>query len=357
MDVDPGVELLADMPIGSAGEDLLDRARFANRVVELACAQPVIAPRVVAVNGDPGSGKSSLLRMVTELLGTKTGVAMVAIDGASYGSAQALTQAVITELVRLFTAAGVVGARDKLHNTLNSYAGVVSDIVRLAVRVDVESQLRRSTDSLRREIIENTRDVGKRIVVVLDHADRLPATELTGMLAALRFYADIPFVAIVVGVDRRALAYKLRTTLGGDPLAYERMVQVELALPPPDRLLLARVLAGGLTRLAERTGKDVDAALELFDPEGGVALELIRTPRDAKRTVNALAAAIPLMPDEVDLYEACLEIVISVMCPEVDTAAFRRSAFGEREKRYLDLDPGVQVALRALIGDEGRLVD
>jgi hypothetical protein len=324
--LDPGVELLADLPIGGREDDLFARLPVAQRVVELACAAPVTAPRVVALTGAPGAGKTSVLRIATQLLTDRGDAATVSIDGAGYPSAQALATVLINELTRFFAVAGVVDTGDALRDTLASYGGMVANIARFAgVKVDVEGALKRSPDALRAELIEMTSEVGKRIVVVIDHVDRLPPVELAAMIAALRLYAAIPYVAIVIALDRRATTLRLTRTAGLDPAAMERLVQVELALPPADRVLLARVLAGGLDRVAARLGRPLDPLLPLFDPDaadGGLGLALIETPRDAKRAINAIAAALPLVPADCDAAaaaDAVLEILLRVLVPEVDS--------------------------------------
>lgn len=336
--IDPNVELLADIPISGPEEDLLDRARFAHRLGELAIAGPVRASRIVALTGDPGAGKSSVLRIVTSSLATQSELALIVIDGAMYASAHAVMTGIVNELTRLFTAAGVVETGDKIRSTLASYGGVVSNIARLAgVKVDVAGALEKSTDAMRAEITKDIEQIAKRIVIVVDHLDRLPAAEVVGALEALEMYAAIPYVAIVIAVDRRGLALALART-PGDRLVFDRAVQVELALPPPDRLLLARVMAGGVQRIAARTGRDLDAALALFDPDGGLGIALVETPRDAKRAINAVAAALPLAAPGADVYDTCLAIILRVLVPELDGAKLDAATRAEdRAALYTEL--------------------
>jgi hypothetical protein len=361
--IDPGVELLVDAPITKPEDDLFARLPVAQRLIELACASPVTAARVVALTGGPGAGKSSLLQMVTTLLGERDMVAAVSIDGAGYPNAQSLATVIINHLTKFFTAAGVVDAGEKMRDALSTYGSVVGSIVRFAgVKADVEGALRRSPDALRAEIIENTQEVGKRIVIVIDHVDRLPPVEIAAMIAALRFYAAIPYVAIVIAIDRRTVTLRLSRTPGVDAAGLERLVQVELALPAPDRVLLARVLAGGLDRVAQRSGRSLDAALALFDPDGGLGLALIDSPRDAKRAVNAIAAALPLLPPAADPYDAVLGIVLRVLVPELDTPRLDARAHLDpagRDALYTELagrlaghrrGAAARAALRALIG-------
>ena len=319
MPIDPNVELLADIPITGPEEDWLDRGRIAQRLIELATAAPPTAPRVVALTGEPGAGKSSVLRMVTAQLGDAPGVALISIDAANHASAGAVNSALVSELMKLFAEAGVIEAGDKIRNTLTSYGGFIASVVRLAgVKVDVAGALERSPEAMRTELAENIEQLGKRIVIVIDHVDRLPLAEVGSVLAAQRLYSALPFVAVVIALDRHGLAVQHAKGSAGDPFAFERMVQVELELPPAPRALLARVMYSGLERLANRTRHDLDAVIPLFDPVGGLAMDLVRTPRDAKRAINALAAAIPLATG--DAQALTLEVMLRVLVPEIDPA-------------------------------------
>ena len=105
-----------------------------------------------------------------------------------------------------------------------------------------------------------------------------------------------------------------------------------------DRILLARVMFGGLERIATRMQRNLDAAFRLFDPEGGLGLELLDTPRDAKRAINALGAALPMLPAHVDVADAALEIVLRVLVPEIDGQRLEtRARTRDRNALYAEL--------------------
>jgi hypothetical protein len=309
------------------------------RLTELAAAAPVTAPRVIALTGACGEGKSSVLRMVAALVAARPALAIVSVDAQMLTSAQAVMSEVGSELDRLFGELGVVGARDKLRDTLVGYGGLISRVVRFAgVSVDVAGALERSAASLRAEIAHNLEHAGKRLVIVVDHLDCLPASELGSAFVGLRMYAAIPYVAIVIAVDRHELAK--RSAAGNDPRAFERFVHVELAIPPADRTVLARVMTAGLRHIAKRTGRDLDPVVALFDVNDGLGLALIETPRDAKRVINALSAALPLWPPDANAYVAALEVVLRVLVPELDgirLAARRRTAEADREALFAEL--------------------
>lgn len=335
---DPGVELLPDAAIAGPGEDLLARGAIATRLVELACAQPVGQPRVVALVGGAGSGKTSVVRIAEAQWTDRGDVALVGVDAAEHGAAESLLAALQGHLTAFFSEAGVIETTDAARDALTRYGDVVSTVVRLAgVKLDLGGALKRSPADLRAEIAENAHQVGRRLVLVIDHVDRLADRDLIATLEAIRAYGAIPFVTVVLAYDRRLLA--ARAARGAfDAAALGRLVQVELALPPVDRVLLARLVAGGLARAAARLHRDVDALLPLFDPEApdALALDLIETPRDAKRVVNALAAALPLWTDG-DPRERCLDLVLRLLVPMLDTPRLVRPAPELRAARAREL--------------------
>jgi dephospho-CoA kinase len=360
--IDPGVELLLDAPVMTLEADSLARKGVAQRLVELATAAPLAQPRVVALTGGAGTGKSSVLHMASTILRDHPEVAFVDLDAVGFVSAAELNKALVTELTEFFGKSGVVDTSDSVRDALARYGGIVADIAKVAgIKVDIAGAVKRSASAVLAEIAEMTQEVGKRLVVVLDHLDRLPLKEFIAMVEALRHYAAIAYVTIVIAIDRRGVA--LRNGQGElDPALLERLITVELRLPPADPGLLANLVLEALARIGRRLERPMDAARALFDldhPDGGPALALIDSPRDAKRVINALAAELPLAADG-EVREVCLDSMLRLLVPELDGARLdaRTSAEGaERAALLAELEAavtghrrcgGARVALRAL---------
>lgn len=334
MAIDPGIELIPDAPIAGAAEDLLGAAPVAERLVELACAGPAAQPRAIALVGPAGCGKTSVVRLAVAALVDRSEVATVTVDAGELDSAAAVLAAIHAGLLEVFRAADVIETADAARDALAKYGEVVSTAVRLVgVKVDVAGAVQRSAASARAELVENAQQLGKRLVVIVDHLDRLPERELAATVAALRLNATIPYLGLVLVYDRRALAARPEL----DAAALARLVHVELAVPPVARDLLARLVAGGVARAGERTGRDFDAVLPLFDPDaGGLGLALCETARDGKRAVNTLAAALPLLPAD-RLATAALDALVRLVAPILDTPRLAAVGPADRAARAAEL--------------------
>jgi hypothetical protein len=298
--IDPDVLLLGDAPIASAADDLLGHVPLATRLAELACAGPIGASRTIGVIGGPGSGRSSLLALTRVELGHHLEVVSAAFDASEHDDGTAgLLRAVFDHLTESLAQAGALEKSSQVRDKLAGYLGAVSGVAKLAgVNVDPNA-LRRSSAAVRAELLQALQAVGRRFVVTIDHADWLGGDHQHQLLRALHQSMAIPFVTVVLTLDPDAVRRRVdgMGARGGELLG--RVLDVELVLPAPPRLVLAKVIAGGLVRLGERLGRDLDPLLPLFDPEhdgGAPGLRHVRTVRDAKRAVNALSANLPLWP-------------------------------------------------------------
>src|SRR5690606_10502695 len=133
---------------------------------------------------------------------------------------------------------------------LFSLGDMVSTVARVAgVTVDVKGALERTADQLREEIAKLTTALGRRIVVFIDHLDRLPGDETVTLLKMIERWGSFPYFAFVLGYDHEQVVRNLRH-VDGDADAVERIVATELAMPPVDRARLAAWIRGGVADLA-----------------------------------------------------------------------------------------------------------
>ena len=271
------MRLYSDVPITGASFDAFGRKRVAQRIVELIAIAGTEQPIVIGLVGGAGTGKTSVLHMTSELYAERADMRALSIDAWEAGDAVQVAAQLSDGVTKIFSEAKVVGGAEIVRERLFSAGDVVSTVARFAgVKVDVKGALERSPESLREEVMKLTEALGLRIVVTIDHVDRLPAADQLAVLKLVERWGAFPRFAIVIAVDRPHMA---------DAAIIDRVVGVELALPPIDPAELAEWVRRGVAELAAELGVNA--------PD--LAFDAITTPRQAKRYLNAVTAAAPLV--------------------------------------------------------------
>ena len=253
------VEVLEDDPFGN---DLLGRREFGEALS--ASLGAIEGPGVFAIDGQWGTGKTTFLRMFTQLLRNQSrrvieinawetdfaedplaalssSLMAVAPDG---GRKEKLQSAAVKLLrvagpgaIRLLTG-GLVNldsaAQQEVGNALAKWAE--SGIARFE---EHERSLRAFKDALEGLVAEC--DDGP-MVFVVDELDRCRPTYAVAMLETIKHVFDVDGLVFVLAVNRGQLDRSAKTLYGefGDPESYfKRFFDVELRLPESDRKSLA----------------------------------------------------------------------------------------------------------------------
>ncbi|HYD43816.1 MAG TPA: P-loop NTPase fold protein [Phenylobacterium sp.] len=317
----PATILSGDRPKERLADDRLGFGGFAR-----ALAQSIarLAPRdgvVLAVHGPWGSGKTSAVNMAMDALAdleTEDARTLVARFNPWWFSEQEnLTRAFFAEVSaalgskvssrvleglrgvarRAAGAKGLIGAGVALVPGL----GVLKDLAEggletLGALADDE----RSLDAARRELEEALREEGKRILVIIDDIDRLPADEARQIFRLVKSVADLPNVIYLLVFDREIARRALNEAADPNgPEWLEKIVQASFDLPPVHRIDLQRLFLG---RLEEIVGPEPPIQPGRWpDVFHRAVAPWLRTPRDATRLANAVAVAWPVVGDKVDL--------------------------------------------------------
>ena len=345
--------LSADAPIFTCDEDLLGRRKLAAGLADIIRRAPVEQGFAIGVTGCWGSGKSSVLNLVRELLcededvERQPFVPMLNVVEKALRVYQGIRP---TEMIKVidFNAWLFAGQGDpassffreigqiarhggfgprprSLAKHARRYAVAVSSLGGLAAAVaglpaSVSVAVRAASDVARlrspRELTDQRsrlakalRGSGCRIVAIIDDLDRLDQKGICEVFRLVKAVGNLPQVVYVLAFDRPNVEEALER--GGFGKEYlEKVLQLQQELPELRADTLQRVAQSklerciGQTLLAEEGTARWSRILEGVTP-------LLRTPRDIHRLANHVVAALALLDGEVSTLDV---VALEALC-------------------------------------------
>ena len=323
MDEKPKLELGGDRPKDSLADDRLGHAAFARALARSIAAMVPRDGIVLAINGPWGSGKTSAANMVVDALSEiesplppEQRVSVVRFNPWWFSGQEDLVRAFFDEvsdtLEKTFSkkvvdglksvGRRVSGARDLLIAGAEllpggaMFKGVAAGAVSLVGKLSEDGG---SLSSERAKLCDALREQGRRILVVIDDVDRLPADEALQIFRLVKSVADLPNVIHLLLFDRNAA----RRAVGqppedGGPEWLEKIVQASFDLPPVLPTDINRLFLEGLTAIAH--GVELPDPIRWQNTFHDAVAPWLRTPRDVGRLLNAMTVAWPAVEPEVD---------------------------------------------------------
>ena len=300
----------ADRPIEFRYQDRLGRRSFAVAVARQVRTVPVAHGFTIAVVGEWGSGKTSVLNMVAETLeddGDAT--AVLRFNPWLFGSTTDLVTRFFHELSaqlghgRFERLKDVAKALSELGQSLAPLSPIVGTtwvaqlLVRLTDRSTEQPSLHDKRENLRKALAASD----SRVVVLIDDIDRLEASETRELMRLVRLTSDLPNVVFLLAFDSRHVARSLGESEIEGQQYLDKIVQVSYDLPNVHEAILPRVFFPWLNELI--TGHDL-AQLDR-DVWGRVFYDvihpLLENLRDVKRYLYSIPVTLDTIGQEVAL--------------------------------------------------------
>lgn len=328
-----------DRPVMSKQEDRLNRAAFAERIAGMLSSLPDGAGVVVGIHGPWGDGKTTVLNLLRRDLTVDDRVVVREFNpwrltddesmlrGFFLVLADAIEASLSTKLERTKTIAGKVCGFFRFivrpvawffkpAETLEDLLAKFSELATACDSVGLEE--------LRARIIGHLSRSPKRVVMIIDDIDRLDKNETYLLFRLIKACADFPNVCYVLAFDDTAVARALGERYGGgDEVSgrafLEKVIQIPLTLPVAAKEDLRSLCFEYVEKALNATDIDLtrDQAGEFvmgFDRGVGIRLT---TARAAKRFVNGLAFALPMLKGETNPVDLLLIEALRAFFPEV----------------------------------------
>lgn len=323
-----------DRPLPKDGIDYLGFTELAQQLATALVDRASSDGIVVGLEGEWGSGKTSLLERITGALASLPEArrpTVLSFQPWLIGNREALLASLFDELARavdeLQEAEGDAtgSTRTKIKDLtahLRKYGrrlGSLAPIASLASLASIpgaavaeqgfkalkelakEDEKQEPLANLKKRISAELSDLTRRIVVTIDDVDRLEPKEIAEILRLVRSVADFKNVVYVLCYDSTIVAEAIRTAMHvGDGRKYlEKIVQVVVRIPAPEPFALRRMFERGLREFAEPLNEEAARRLaDVIDEHGGPRL---KTPRAVNRTLDALRLMWPALRQQVDL--------------------------------------------------------
>jgi predicted KAP-like P-loop ATPase len=300
--------LSADRPLSEPQDDQLGYAPLARNLADSLLRMTPPDGFVVAIYGRWGLGKTTLLQFVEYYYQERSrGEQPIFIHFNPWWFSGH------EDLTRQFFGQIQATLSGKLKAVSNELRGYLADFTELIAGVPVPyAAAGRPVSMVLRPKLQDIPDVKgqisallrkqqRRILVVVDDIDRLTAEEIREIFRVIRAVADFPHVTYLLAFDKDVVVQALETAQGVPAEVYlEKVIQLPLELPLPDKSKLENMLIGRLNALLANIPK------EHFDRNywKNVFIEgirpLLHTPRDVIRLTNAVAVTYPAVKDGVN---------------------------------------------------------
>jgi len=324
-EVNNKIGLLVDEPINSPEQDKLNRIQFAEHLADVLFEHEGSKCLVVAINGEWGCGKSSILNLIEGYLAKKrnddSDIVILRFNPWNASDVEQLTAMFFRELKMSIIG---VDKNQKVKENIGKLLDIFSGILTVGQLSPVGNQYfpmasaltekasgalkgipKKTQEEIKRELDQMLKTYAKRIFIIIDDIDRLDIDAMTLLFRLIRLNANFENTTYLLAFDRNLVEHVLGHEQAGHGKEYlDKIVQVPINVPSPDEGLITVILSGELDKLVRKWGeKEFDRKhWEELYREGGFR-KYFRNIRDVVRYVNGLEITYPLVSLEVEMVD------------------------------------------------------
>ena len=323
----------ADYPITKCNEDQLGRAHLAQHVADMLRAAPAAHSIVFGLSGSWGSGKTSVLNMVRELLGKDDDPpVIVRFNPWNYPVGTDLVRPFLNLLASEIRNARSSEAAKKLAEdaveAIGDYAnaldpiippqlGVLGGLAHIFSTRRKKALSQKTPEELKRQLADKLLLLHLRIVVMIDDLDRLPNEIVCAVFQLVAAVADFPRVSYLLSYDRCNVVRALHEVQKCDGDGYlEKIVQVPLELPRPSIGALSAMVGDGIEKILSNAQLDDDERRRVGSAVSGAALRT-DTVRDVRRILNVFEADWAASQEKISPGDLLDMSVLRIIYPQI----------------------------------------
>lgn len=332
-----------DQPLtrgGAIEQDKLQRTGFASAAVAALQRVSTTAGFVLSIEGPWGSGKTSALSMMEQLIHADSNGESVIVHFNPWlvGDRDSLLRQFLSAIASAIELTDHAGNAKQVAKEIRNYVGVfdfvkwvpgaepwasiVKGVMESAGKAagGVADQKERDIEGQKERLEKSLREFDKKIFVFIDDIDRLFPLEVFEMVRIVKAVGQLPNIGYIVAWDSEYIRRALKSAAVPRASTYiDKIVQVRLPLP-------AISTNSRLTLLNDAIASLPEEALARHFPKQNERLqslyfhglrELLEQPRDITRAINTLAVIEPGMRGEIVLADILGLACLMVRAPRV----------------------------------------
>ncbi|OGV70058.1 MAG: hypothetical protein A3K19_24945 [Lentisphaerae bacterium RIFOXYB12_FULL_65_16] len=301
---------LKDTPISEPGEESLGLTEYAHGLVEF--VKHCDTPMTIALQGDWGSGKTSLMNLIRKEVGKDQGTKVIWFNTWQY-SQFTMADTLALSLLKTFIdeieadkpntslkkcVRGLAAGGKFLGSLATSYATGDSGAAKeaaAAARGEEYFDSAKHIKTLKEQLGDAVRDSPHdRVVVFIDDLDRLVPVKAVELLESLKLFLDLPKCVYILAVDYKVViqGLKAKFNLSEEELKgksfFDKIIQVPFNMPV-SQYQVQEYFTKLLDRIDVKAPKDpASAAKYVTDYVNLVNCSVGFNPRTVKRLFNSL---------------------------------------------------------------------
>ena len=314
-------------PIESPDQDQLGRGDF---VVDLTHEILFSNQPIIALRGDFGDGKSSVLKLLQKNIGTKAFV--VPFNAWLPNTPETLIDELLNEIVaEIGRSSFVPGLGKTMRKFASLLAGSVSSLKFISDLFPSNTQGQEVKD-----LRDTLNRIPKRVVVLLDEIDRMQKEEILALLKILRGVPTLPNITFVCAMHQEQVERTLFGNADRDSHQFmEKFFPIGRDLPRITSEVLKPMLLADLKNCfpaaewpSDATGPDLINRFEQLHDKS--LNQLCTNIRRTDMFVNAVKSAANLLRNEVDPIDLCAFIALGLYHPKACKIVWDNRTFFSR---------------------------
>lgn len=319
----------SDAAITNFDQDLFERKEFTSRLNEKILQFKAKNSLVIALYGPWGSGKTSVLNLISQTLSQEKKVKVLNFDPWYFNSQEQLIQAFLNTI--LGEAIKIAGEdQSSLKEKLELYRIAIASAFTVTPKIEAFGfsvdtgalkplQDLKEPSAVKESLRINISGKDIKFVILIDNLDRLEPTELLLMFKLVKLCADFPNFVYVLAFDHKQ-AEKILKKQDVDPEFLAKIVQVDIELPNIEQGKIDAFIFQNLLEIA--TKHDIYISSEQWKRlkdtyQLAISGFLIDDLRKAKRFINSVSFSFSLLKGGLDFSDFILLEVLRIFNPQI----------------------------------------